>query len=85
MHTTVELLGGAFQATFEKGKKGKPGVWKFSPTFRKPAEKEGSMREQPQYAIQTEIEQAAVVRNQGYLKNTALGIVSFLKRIADAE
>lgn len=84
MHT-IDLLGGAFTATLEKGTKGKPGVWKFSPTFRKPAEKEGSMREQPQYVIQNEIERAAVMRNQNQLKDTALGIVSFLKRIADAE
>lgn len=81
----IELLGGAFVATFEKGQKGKPGRWVTTPTFKKPAEKKESLREKPQYAIQEEIERASVKRYQGILRTEVLEITSFIKRVANGQ
>lgn len=84
MHT-IDLLGGAFVSTFEKGEKGKPGRWVTSPTFKKPADKEKPMREPVQYAVLEKIEGAAMKRNQDLLRKETLELVSFLKSIADAK
>lgn len=77
---TIELCGGAFVSTFEKGEKGKPGRWVTVPTFKVPKKKE-SMKEQPQYALQTTIEKAAVKRYQENLRNQAIDITRYLKTL----
>lgn len=82
MCNTIELCGGAFVSTFEKGENGKPGKWinKANPNYKKPKKKETGI-EKPQYPIIVEIESSASKRYQSTLKSEMIEIVKFLKSV----
>lgn len=79
----IELFGGAFTAELIKGKDGRQS-WKYTPRLSligKKKEVEGSMKEKPQFAMQIDIEQAAVKRYQTVLRDQAIDIVKYLNTL----
>lgn len=82
---TIDLCRGAFQATFEKGKKGKPGKWTMTTILskigKKPEAKKESLKEKPQYAVIEEFEAAAKTRYQKNLSKGVLEITKYLKSL----
>lgn len=76
----MELLNGAFTATFTKGKDGRS-KWEFIanlPRIGKKVQNAGSMKEKPQFAVINEIEGAAVSEFQQNLKTTTIDITKYL-------
>lgn len=71
-----ELLNGAYEATFEKGK------WSYVPTF-KPFEKKvdkGSEKEKPQYSFIAKAEKETANRFNITLTKTVIDVVKYLKQ-----
>ena len=77
MNQPLDILNGAFEATFEKGK------WSYKPTFKKPQEvkkiDKGSQKETPQYDFIDKLEKEATVRFKKVLNKMTIDIVTFLK------